>query len=223
MQDAGFLVVLRPAVMVRRYELQIPADVQPMYSAFRTATPGVDPRAYRGMSRTALDIWPSHDENVIEAFRRSGLDMDADRAARERLLQHAEDAVGTPVPMDFEEALLPSRERAREVLALVDFREEWEFVYVSRSELMPSKDTIGIDIGWWGGAFYSIIWDSLVCPTWHAPPVDAWPELAEWSDYLNQHILFADVAGAVEFLRWYEAEPWAERDGFVFVRIDDVG
>jgi hypothetical protein len=221
-QDAGFLVVLRPEVMVERYEAQMPEEWQPEYSAFRRAIPGVDPRAYRGMSRTALDIWPSHDPDAVEAFRGAGVDMDSDRGARIRLLEQAEQTVGTPLPAEYEEGLLPSRELAEEVLQLVDVPEEWELVFVSRSEVMPSFRTMGIDIGWWGSAFYSIIWDSLVCPTWHGPPTEAWLKLAEWSDWLNQHVMFDDLERANEFVRWYESEPWAERNGFISVRVDKV-
>lgn len=208
--------------MVDRYEAQMPDEWQADYSTFRSALQGVDPKDYRGMSRIALDPWPSHDPDSIDAFRRAGIDMDSDRAARVRLLELAEQAVGTPVPAEYEEGVLPSLEMAEEVLQLVDAPEEWEVVFVSKSDLTPVSQTMGIDAGWWGGAFYSIIWDSVVCPTWHAPPPDVWPRLSDQTGDLNEHVMFDDPEHASDFLRWYESEPWAERNGFTFVRVDKV-
>ncbi len=133
---------------------------------------------------------------------------------------HLLELIGPETSDEFDPCLMNTFDQAREVRNLTDEPDSWEIVYASASSLRPTEQTLGIDLGWWGLEFYSIIWDTIVCPTWHPPQPMDFAQLADKARGLNEHVLFDTAEEATDFRRWYETKEWAERDNFVLVRVD---
>lgn len=168
------------------------------------------------MSRLPLTPLPSLDMELNEAFALAGLDMETDSFPRRRFreLVPDDDAV-----LESVDQLIPTLETAQLIHAALEAPDDWEIVRISRSR-QATEATLGFDIGWWQDNFYSIVCDSAVFPVWHGPdPADFGP-LGEWLSQLNEHLLFRSACEAEEFRGFYERRSWAERDGFVPIRVD---
>jgi len=208
-QDSGYLIVKQPSVIARDYATSEIARLNAKeLRALREASSFLDPRRYRGVARSPLDPYPSRDPATIAAFTDAGLDMDTNQAARLRF----HELVGYDRPDDEEEKLLPTVEQAREVLALLDVSTEWEIIYVAIEPLHATERTLGYDVGWWGGGFYSVIADSAVTPTWHPPRVEDFSVTADQLRGVNENVLFPTPEDALAFRDWYRRRSWAERD-----------
>jgi hypothetical protein len=208
-QDSGYLIVMRAETMLRVYSQGRVAREHPeVLRELREALAFLAPTAYRGMGRWPLDPYPSLDPATIDAFRGGGIDMDSDRAARIRFCE----LVGEEPPEDYEERLLSTLDQAREVSALLDTPADWEIVHVAVAPLGHTERTLGYDLGWWGGEFYSLISDCAVAPTWHPPDPDDFRELADKLRILNRHLLFETPEDALAFQSYYKTKPWAEAE-----------
>jgi hypothetical protein len=222
-QDSGYLIVMRASAMLRDYSQGRVAREHPeLLQQLREALGFLDPAAYRGMGRWPLDPYPSLNPATIDAFRGSGIDMDSDRAARIRFWE----LVGEERPDDYEERLLSTPDEAREVWGLLDTPSDWEILHVAVAPLERTERTLGYDLGWWGGEFYSLISDCAIAPTWHPPDPDDFGELAGRLRLLNQHVLFETPEDALGFKSYYKTKPWAEAEdyegAFRVARIDRV-
>ncbi len=222
-QDSGCLIVMRAEAMLGVYSQQrIARERSDVLRQLRKALGFLDPAAYRGMGRWPLDPYPSLDPAIVRAFRETGIDMDSDRTARIRFCE----LVGEAPPDDYEERLLPTVHEAREVTALLDTPSDWEIVHVAVAPLERTAKTLGYDLGWWSGEFYSLIADSAVTPTWHPPDPDDFSELADKLRVLNEHLLFEAAEDALGFKSYYKTKRWAETEdyegAFKVVRIEAV-
>lgn len=222
-QQSGYLIVMRAEAMLRIYaQTPFARAAAEVLQQLQGALGFLDPIAYRGMGRRPLDPYPTLDPAIIEAFRASGLDMDSNRAARTRLCE----IVGDDVPEEYEERLVSTLDEARDVSALLDTPADWEIIHVAVAPLAPSERTLGYDLGWWGGEFYSLIGDCAVDPTWHPPDPNNLHELASQLRVLNPHLLFDSPEDALAFKRYYKTKPWAEtedaEDAFKVARVDAV-
>lgn len=143
---------------------------------------------------------------------------ETDRAGRIRLYEF----VGDNSLND--DSLLASAEEAEEVRLLLDTPSDWETIGVSQVTSTRNAQTLGFDIGWFGGEYYSLISDCVVAPLWHPPYDDDLPELGSQAKALNQQLLFDSTADALAFTDWYKTKPWAESETspFVIVRIDSI-
>lgn len=165
----------------------------------------IDATRYRGMGREPL-------------FPHVSLDWDtSDRQARMKLSELVGDGESDTVMADSDEA--------EEVWRLLDSPAEWEIIGVSRTAFERSERTLGYDIGWWGGKFYSLISDCIVAPTWHPPVIDDYAALAVQVRALNGHLLFESPESALRFRAWYTSKSWSEsEDGVEFkpVRVEEA-
>jgi hypothetical protein len=224
MDEDGYLVVLTGNALLDRYSrFVVPSLLEsggkPGALADFWRIVDVDPPRYRGMGRWPLPPYPSLDPDVIQQFRELHVEMDENRAARMKLCELVDERSD-----DYEDALPESIEQARDVWRLLDSPSEWEIIRVTRAPVERTVQTLGYDIGWWGGKFYSLIGDSVVTPTWHPPTEEDYDELAIQVQALNDHLLFESPEAALKFRSWYTSKRWAETENgieFVPVRIDE--
>jgi hypothetical protein len=208
----GFLIVQDASVIVAAFDsAQIAEGLAEPLRDLRTQFRFIDPTKYRGMGRIPLEPYLGA---VIERFRRERGEDVSNLKARKRFAELVGQDNGP---------LIPDLETSRELLALLDKADVWEIIGVSQESLKPTARTLGFDLGWWGGEFYSLIADCVVAPAWHGPPLERLRELAQHLSSLNGNVLFPGAANASEFLSYYEGQDWAETDNFVPVRIEDVG
>ena len=207
--------------MLRLYAHRRSANVE-LLRQLRDALGFLDLTAYRGTGRSVLDPYPSLDPTIVKVFADGGAAMESNRAARIRFYE----IVGAELPELYEERLLPTLGEAREVQALVDVSADWEIIYVAAEPLARGERTLGYDLGWWGGEFYSLISDSAVDPFWHPPDPSDFHDLAKQLRVLNAHLLFDSPEDALAFKTYYTTKPWAETESFEgafkVIRVDAV-
>jgi hypothetical protein len=222
----GHLIVrLAPEAFLRA--LAVAGEGNPRYEAYVrglwASLPTVAPRRYRGISRdplqpifeTGVQTVPGVGPDwVAKVKMREGVHPGSSDPSYWRVLDP--DAV---VDVDF----------AREVVAQTDHPAEWEVVLVERDVPDVTADTLGFDVGYWGGDHYSLIQDAMLVPRWHAPDPDDFEALSDHARRLNEHQLFASFADADAYRSWYRTRPWAEgefvEDGeaeFQVIRVDAV-
>lgn len=188
----------------------------------RAAIRFLDPDKYRGISRDPLQPYPSLDPEVIQTFADTGMEMRNDEKARWRFRE----LVGDPDQLADDDDILADLRFARELLELVDRPSDYEIIRVRKVDFERSPETLGFDIGYWGGDHFSLIADSCVTPTWHPPQPEAFVELSERLRHLNQNLLFETTVEAESFKRWYKTQPWAEIESdageFSIIQVDEV-
>jgi hypothetical protein len=113
------------------------------------------------------------------------------------------------VDSQIDEDLLPSVEDAQNVLSLVDNPIQWEIIHVTKADDIPASNTLGYDIGYWGGDHFSLIADSIIAPHWHPPALDDLDELAQKLSCLNESLLFRSGEDARRFREYYKSKLWA--------------
>ena len=207
----GFLIVHDATPMVAAFDAaQIAAGLRGPLRDLRNELRFIDPTKYRGMSRAPLEPYLGP---IIERHRRERGEDVSNLNARKRFAE----LVGAD-----NGPLIPDLETSHELLSRLDKPDLWEIIGIAQGALDPTSNTLGFDLGWWGGEFYSLIADCAVAPAWHGPPLERLHEVAQHLSSLNEHVLFRGAADALEFLSYYEGQVWAETDNFVPVRIEEV-
>jgi hypothetical protein len=113
---------------------------------------------------------------------------------------------------DEEIDMLGSLEDCLEVFELVGDKDRFEIIRVSRTLMERTAETIGYDIGYWGGDCFSAISDSVVLPMWHGAPKSSFELLLPFVELLNQNLLFESVTAARSFREFYLSQEWAETE-----------
>jgi len=130
-----------------------------------------------------------------------------------------------PEYADIDYILLRSLEQAFEIHSLLDLdqKDKYEIIRVSLNAFSTESNTLGFDIGCWGGDF-SIICDCVIRPEWHGPSWQDLPAVAEYVKRLNPNLLFENFAEAESYKKFYKSHRWAEtewEDEFAIIRIDE--
>ena len=168
----------------------------------------LDPRAYRGSCRSPLEPFVSSDPAINVLCTSSG-DVKSNAKARQLFFE----ILGEDSLDDFVDSLIPAYADAEKVYSLVDRKDEFEIVQLSRESFVADGMLLGYDIGYWGGDHFSLICDTVVMPTWHPVPEEHWPELATCLRHLNENLLFSTEKEAIVFRNWYRSNDWAEIEG----------
>jgi hypothetical protein len=221
-QTSGYAIVRLPIGLVAAYDESMRTHkAAELFQQLCEKLKPLPRSAYRGTSRFPLMPFPSTDPDVIRAFEESGCDMRTEQAARRRFLE----ILGPDVPeSDFDDHLLAEHSAALEVFSLLVSPNEYEIVQVAREPFIENADTLGFDIGYWGGDHYSIICDSAVRPLWHPPQPECFDELATRLKMVNEWFLFPNAESAADFRSWYRTQPWAEtefrQDEFCIIQVN---
>jgi hypothetical protein len=218
-QVTGFALLKSASSLVAAYETAASTDRR-LYQDLCRAIRPLDPRSYRGIAREPLSPLPTNDPGLLLYFH---IDLnDGTYAARQRFAEVVQDSAAGN---DFDEDLLADLSTAREILALLPPELRYEAVRVSRHGFEIGPETLGFDVGYWGGDHFSILADAAVTPTWH-PPQPPFQDLARQLRVLNKHFLFPTPEAAAGFGDWYRTQPWAETETrpheFCVIRIETV-
>ncbi|MFN8456724.1 MAG: hypothetical protein U0401_18995 [Anaerolineae bacterium] len=209
-QMKGYALLKMPSLLLSHYENWFNQEHIQILQDLRNSVSFVDPFRYRGISRKILSPFPSLDVGIIKEFEETGGDMQSNKQARWRFRE----LIGENIPYDedYDEDLLPNLRGAKEVYSLLDDPEGYEIVVMAREPLEANIESLGFDIGYWGGDHFSLICDSIVMPTWHPPDPSDFGELAEKLQGLNEHVLFETRAEAEAFRSYYMTKVWAETE-----------
>jgi hypothetical protein len=209
-QTSGYAIVRMPTGLVAAYDEKMRKhQAAELFQQLCERLKPLPRSAYRGTSRFPLMPFPSTDPDVVRAFEESGCDMRTEQVARRRFAE----IQGTELPeTDFDDDLLADLPAAREVFSLLTSPKNYEIVEIARAPFIENANTLGFDVGYWGGDHYSIICDSAVRPTWHPPQPECFEELALQLRMVNESFLFPSVESASVFRSWYRTQYWAETE-----------
>jgi len=226
-QTSGYLIVMKPEPLIDRYEkMEHIMKYEKYYKTFRVAFSGFNARNYRGVSRDRLlSPIPFTERDEFEAFYLH--ERVENRAAITRwweLLINKVENEDINSDEDDDGDLLPSIESALELYRLLDIPDQYEIIKVKRQDFEINSNTLGFDIGYWGGDHFSLIADTLVTPMFHPAPEEDYQELCQRLSALNPNILFNNPEDASEFRNWYKSKDWAEtedrEDEFCIIQVD---
>jgi hypothetical protein len=226
MQDNQFyLIVKKPTLMKQWYSMwEQDEKFRDGIKRIRAALPFSNPENYRGISRAPLFPFWTSDIKALREVEPS--DIEVNTAARIKMAELAE---AQPTDQDtlFVDGMLEHFEQALEIYHLLDGnnKKEYEIIRITKNSVDKLKDTLGYDIGYWGGDYFSIICDCAIMPLWHPPALTDLQELAEQLQTLNGHLLFNTIAEGENFRKYYKSKSWAETESeageFCIIRVDE--
>jgi hypothetical protein len=209
-QTAGYALFQVPMACIELYENKMLVHhAWPHYERLLAALESLPRAGYRGISRFPLTALPSADPKILRCFEDIGGDMHTNYDARLRFFE----LLGDVSPEnDADDDLLPDYLAAADVYGRLESRDEYEIVQLVRDSFRDVPNSLGFDVGYWGGDHYSIVCDSAVRPLWHPPQAECFDELARQLSVVNDHFLFATFQDAARFRSWYVTQEWAESE-----------
>ena len=221
-QTSGYGIFWKPHVLMAWYQDTVCKSQPEFYRKITSAFGSVNRRSYRGISRRPLIAFPSADRELNEAFSGDGTNY----AARLRFYELMANDLDKEDYEGRDNDLLESEEKAREVFSVLDTKEKYEICRLRRSVYDTSKNTLGFDIGYWGGDHFSVIADCCVVPLWHPPAPEDYDNLKREISGLNSNFLFSTPAEANAFRTYYMSKSWAETETaegqFQIIQVDQV-
>jgi hypothetical protein len=182
------LVVQRPDIALATYESsEFAASNKDLLAQLRATLSFINPSRYRGVSRN-----PASSDELVESSR----DSDEDTAAA---------LIGA-------EGIVETLTRAHVLLSNVSDSSQYEVVYVEYGQFSDGHQTIGFDVGYWGGDHFSLVADTAITPRWHPPPPEAFGTLAKHLSVVNESVLFSSANDAMAFSVFYRSQDWAETE-----------
>ncbi len=161
------------------------------------------PGAYRGVERFPFTEWPERGPGWQGA---AVIDPDPEPTARALLLE----ALGHDTyEMAEPRAVLSQLGQAAAVLRAIREPGGFELVELTTGD-DACTDSLGFDVGYWGGGNFSILCDVAIWPTWHPPSDDALERIASFVAQLNDSLLFPSRDPAQRYRDWYAGQSWAE-------------
>jgi hypothetical protein len=156
MANQGFLILQKPEITIKNYELHLPKNVLANeYKVFRISFPNINPNNYLGISRNPLLPVPeelrSEFHNIIEPDAQFFMDT----------LREKE---------EYNPELILEFDNVVKVFEKIINKKEFEIIMVRRYFYESNDNILGYDVGYWAGDHYSIIADTIITPTWHGPP-----------------------------------------------------
>ncbi len=219
--------MLKPAIALNNYLASgFVAKYTDVFKKLRESFNCINSYNYRGISRDVLIphiSLSSLSPKIARILHDHGVDTDNEnRQARIKLSKYTKKYIDAE---DYDSDILESLEQAKEVYALLDQKDNYEIVHLKRFVQDTNSNTLGFDIGYWGGDHFSLICDVAVMPMWHPPLEEDYNEIAPWLKLLNLNVLFDNYNDAQQFKVYYKTKKWAEHedsDEFNIIRIDAI-
>ena len=220
-QQEGYGIFWKPEKLVDWYLHSLSRRPSPAIDRMLEVFPAEERAAYRGVFRRP--IMPlSADGPFSDDMYRNPTGMKAARM----LFRDFLDVGRSEQNEDHDKDLLDSIAEAQQVFALLDRESEFEICRLRREPFDVNGQTLGFDVGYWGGDHFSLIADSYVIPSWRPPPPHEAPEVAARLADLNSHLLFATGDEAAQYRDFYRRRGWGERERypgeFEIIQIDFV-
>jgi len=216
MINNGYLIVLKPEVSFARYEAKYVKGNEDSFREFRTVFSKFNPQNYKGISRSPFES--QADINRKALFKK---EKQINKAARLKLRE----IIPQATPEFYDDCFITELKDAHLIYQMLEDRENWEVINIRRDTFETNIETLGFDIGYWGGDHFSLIADVIVTPMWHPPASDDWAEVAEKLSGLNHNLLFETPEAAADFKAYYKTKPWAEteyKDDFRIIQVNEI-
>jgi hypothetical protein len=211
MHHSGHIIILRPDLDQLMFEaLDHFQKNRDDYNKLRQHFSFINPNNYRGTGRTHFDGNPFYiDKGVLLSWPDSNTNSFDNLEAR-KLFAKYEDA-NTPKDT-LDDLPFYSLQEVQEVFELINNKQDYEILKISENKETLSGKTLGFDIGYIGGDFFSAIADVAIKPLWHPPDFEDMVDIVQHLKCLNQFCLFDTYVKAKAYRQTYLSKDWGEKE-----------
>lgn len=207
----GHIIILRPDLDQLKFEsLNHFQKHKDDYNKLREHFKFINPNNYRGTGRTHFDGNPFYIDNGVLLSWPDTNTNSYDNLEARKLFAKYEDA-NTPIDT-LDDLVFYSSKEMLDVFELIDNKQDYEILKISENKETDSGKTVGFDIGYIGGDFFSAIADVAVKPLWHPPDFDDMEDIVEHLKCLNQFCLFDTYEKAKAYRQIYLSKAWGEKE-----------
>ena len=208
---SGHIIILRPDLDQSKFEsLDHFQKHKDDYDKLREHFSFINPNNYRGTGRTHFDGNPFYiDKGVLLSWPDTNTNSFDNLEAR-KLFAKYEDA-NTPIDT-LDDLPFYSLQEMQDVFELIDNKEHYEILKISENKESISDKTLGFDIGYIGGDFFSAIADVAIKPLWHPPDFYDMEDIVIHLKCLNQFCLFDTYEKAKAYRQTYLSKEWGEKE-----------
>jgi hypothetical protein len=214
MPHSGHIIVLRQDLDQKKYEAMglHPNNLQAL-KRLRDTLNFINPTNYRGTGRQHFDSAPFYvdDNGVLEKWPDSNLSEYDNLEAKKLLAAYEQANAPKDVNIDF---CLFSFEEIYNVYKLIDNKADYEILEIIENEKMTTNMTIGFDVGFFGGDFYSAIADTAIKPIWNPPHFDDMKDILEHLKKINNNCLFDNFDDAKIYREIYLTKAWGDKESY---------
>ena len=211
MQHRGHIIILRPDLDQNKFEaLDHFQKHKADYEQLREKFTFINPKNYRGTGRNHFDGNPFYiDNGILQMWPETNLQTVDNLEARKLFTTYEE----ANTPQDAEDDLtFFSLEEMQNIYKLIDNKTDFEILEIIQNEEEMTDKTIGFDIGYIGGDFFSAIADTAIKPFGHPPDFDNMIDIVEHLKKLNDNVLFDNFKDAEMYRQTYLSKEWAEKE-----------
>ena len=211
MQHHGHTIILRPDVDQKNFEaLDHFQKHKSDYEQLRAKFNFINPLNYRGTGREHFDGNPFYfDNGVLHSYPHSNIQTFDNIEAR-KLFALVEE---TNTPKEtLDDLPFYSLKEMQKVFELINNKQDYEILEISEHKEIVSTKTLGFDIGYIGGDFFSAIADVAIKPMWHPPNFDDMEDIQQQLTRLNKFCLFDTYEQASLYRQIYLTKEWGEKE-----------
>ncbi len=180
------------------------------YNELRQHFSFINPNNYRGTGRTHFEGNPFYiDKGVLLSYPDTNINS-LDNVEARKLFAKYEDA-NTPADT-LDDLPFYSLQEMQNVFEFITNKQDYEILKISENKETLSNKTLGFDIGYIGGDFFSAIADVAIKPLWHPPDFDDMEDIVQHLKCLNQFCLFDTYEKAKAYRQTYLSKKWGEKE-----------
>jgi len=211
MQHRGHIIILRQDLDQNNCEaLDHFQKHKADYEQLRTKFNFINPINYRGTGREHFDSNPFYiDNGILKMWPETNIQAFDNIEARKLFATYEE--ANTPQDTD-DDLCFFSLEEMQNIYKLIDNKTDYEILEIIQNEEVTTDRTIGFDIGYIGGDFFSAIADTAIKPMWHPPDFDDINDIIKHLKKLNDNVLFDTFEEAKIYRQAYLSKEWAEKE-----------
>jgi hypothetical protein len=211
-RHSGHIIILKPDLDLNKYEqLDFVQKNITHLTRLREILRFIKPESYRGTGREHFEpsrFWID-DNGILQDWQDSNPDAYKNAEAKKQLAIYEDRNTPTDT---LDDLCFFSLDEMRSVYDLIENKADYEILEIIENEEETTNKTIGFDIGYIGGDYFSAIADTAIKPMWHPPDFDDMDDITEVLKKLNKHCLFDKFTDAKAYREVYFTKEWGEKE-----------
>ncbi len=211
-QHSGHIIILKPKLDIRNYErIDFVQKNTKLLTRLREILSFIKPENYRGTGREHFEPAPFwiDDNGKLQDWQDSKTDAYKNREAKKQLAIYEDKNTPTDT---LDDLCFFSLDEMKNVFELIENKDDYEILEILENEKVTNDMTLGFDIGYIGGDFFSAIADTAIKPMWHPPDFDDMDDITEHLRKLNEYSLFDKFTDAKAYRELYLTKEWGEKE-----------
>jgi hypothetical protein len=178
-QHSGHVIILKPKLDIKNYEQLdfVQKNIQHL-TRLREILSFINPENYRGTGREHFELEPFwiDDNGELQDLQGSNPGAYKNGEAKKQLSIYEDKNKPTDT---LDDLCFFSLDEMKNVFGLIENKDDYEMLEILENEKVTNDKTIGFDIGYIGGDFFSAIADTAIKPMWHPPDFDDMDDITE--------------------------------------------